>query len=86
MSARLFSEKSTVFHALLGIGVFFSISAIGELAGIALVDVPAMFMVALLITLYILSARKEHKAPYGIVVWGTVFYLALRTKETTLAA
>lgn len=86
IGARRFTERSTPIHGILAAGIFFSLPPIAESAGIAFVDTTAMFMVALLVVIYILSVRKAHKAPWLIMAWGCVLYLAFKTKETTLAA
>jgi hypothetical protein len=86
ISARIFSKKSNPLHGLLAVALFLSINSIAGTAGVAFVDITAMFMVILLTMVYILSARRVHEVDWLIALFGFLFYLAFRTKETTLSA
>ncbi len=84
LSARLFSPRSGVFHGLFALLLFFSIKDIASTAGMPLVDISAMLMALLLVLIFILSARRNHQSSTLILLLGVLFYMALRTKETTL--
>ncbi len=86
LGARLFSKRSHPLHGLIALGLFLSIAAIADSDGITQVDLTAMFVVALLVVTYLLSARVEHRSKWLIMLFGLLFYLAFKTKETTLPA
>jgi len=82
--ARWMSNRSTFLHGILATVIFFSMPPVARSAGIAFVDTTAMFMVALLTVVYIISLRKSHSIAWLIALWGCLLYLAFRTKEVTL--
>jgi hypothetical protein len=85
LTARYFSPRSRPLHGLLAVALFFTIGAIADASGVAFVDTTAMFMVLLLVSVYLASARNEHRSIGLILLFGVLFYLAFKTKETTLA-
>jgi len=84
LGARLFSDRSNPLHGLLSVALFLSIATIADSVGDPQVDDTAMFIVALLVLIYILSARSGHRSKWMIGLFGFLFYLAIKTKETTL--
>ncbi|MFW5713075.1 MAG: hypothetical protein ACOCYU_00205 [Brevefilum sp.] len=86
ISARKALVKSNFLHGILAVLIFFSISIIGDISGVIVVDLTAMTMMTALLTVYILSANKEHANPWIIGSFGVLLFLAFKTKETTLPA
>jgi hypothetical protein len=68
----------------MALATFLSIGDFGN--GTPGVDLAAMVMVALLILIYLLSARLQHRSRWLIALFGFLLYLAFRTKETCLPA
>jgi hypothetical protein len=86
LAARIFSNRSQVLHGLLAVALFLSIKGIADTAGMPLVDIAAMMMVILITCVLIISARRSHESIWMLALLGFLFYLAFRTKETTLPA
>jgi len=86
LSARNFSRQSGPLHGLFGVAIFLSIKALSETTGIALVDISAMLMVSIITLVYLLSLKQEHRSAWLIGLLGLLFFLAFKTKETTLIA
>src|SRR5271157_1109600 len=81
--ARIISQNSTPLHGLLAVALFLSIGAIAASAGDTGIDITAMFVVILIVTVYLLSARAEHRSMVLVALLGFLFYLGFKTKETT---
>jgi hypothetical protein len=84
LCGRLFAPHSRPVYGLLAAVTFLSLGDIGGSNGSPGVDLAAMFMAALLLLIYLLSARQNHKISWLIALFGFFLYLALRTKETCL--
>ena len=84
LCGRLFSPSSRPLYGLIALATFLSIGDFGN--GTPEVDLAAMVMVALLILVYLLSARLQHRSRWLIALFGFLLYLAFRTKETCLPA
>jgi hypothetical protein len=84
VSARLFHLGSHPLNGLLAVAVFLSLGVVAESDGTPGVDITAMFIVMVVITVYLLSARVGHCSKWLVSLLGLFFYLALKTKETTL--
>ncbi len=84
LNARLCSPKSTPLHGLLAVGLFFSLADLAKWAGTPFVDLTAMLLASLVVTLYLLSCQRQHQARGILLLLGVLLYLSLRTKETLL--
>jgi hypothetical protein len=84
LAARTASKNSQVFHGLLAVGLFLAIEDFATTAGIALVDITAMFMMMAFMVIFIISARHAHAIPGLLILLGILLYLSFRTKETAL--
>jgi hypothetical protein len=84
LAARNLTSHNTPLHGILAVALFFSTGVVAETAGSPLVDNTAMFMVLLFIAAFLASARKKHESKYLLVLLGSLFFLAFKTKETTL--
>jgi hypothetical protein len=84
-SGRYFTRQTTPLHGLLGVGLFLSIGAFADTSGIPLVDITAMFMLMLIVSVYIASARRNHTSIWLLLFTGFLLFLAFKTKESTLA-
>jgi len=83
-NTRSFTSRSNFIHGLLAVGIFFSFQFFAQTAGIAYVDITAMFMVMVVVTIFMVSARWQHRSKWILILLGALFYLAFKTKETTL--
>lgn len=86
LNARLASPKSIPLHGLLAVGLFFSLADLAKWAGTPFVDLTAMLLLSLAVTLYLLSCQRQHQAKWILLLLGCLLYLGLRTKETLLMA
>jgi hypothetical protein len=84
INARSITSRSTFIHGLLAVGIFFTIPEFAQEAGMAGVDMAAMFMIMVMVTFFVLSVRRQHRSTWLLGGLGFVFFLALRTKETAL--
>jgi hypothetical protein len=84
IAARKALPRSNVGHGLLAVLIFYAIPVLAGLSGVIVVDMPAMAMMTAVFTLYILSNHKGHANPWLIGALGVLFYLAFKTKETTM--
>jgi hypothetical protein len=67
-----------IISLLFFVAIYFSPEM--ELVGISYVDVTAMFLVMVIISVYLMSLEKK----LWLIVLGTVIFLGFKTKETTL--
>ena len=86
LSARLFSPNSRPIHGVLAVGLFLSIAALADSAGSTDIDLTAMFIVLAIVTVYLLYLRSGLRSRWLIALLGVLFYLAFKTKETTLVS
>jgi hypothetical protein len=84
LAARNLTSNNRPLHAVLAVALFFSTGIVADTAGLPLVDITVMFMVLSFIVVYIASTRKLHKSKILIALLGFLFFLAFKTKETTL--
>ena len=84
LAARNLTSLNRPLHAILAVALFFSTGIVADTAGLPLVDITVMFMVLLFIIVYIASTRKMHESKILIALLGFLFFLAFKTKETTL--
>ena len=85
-NARSFTGKSNLVHGVLGVGLFFSVGFFAAKTGVVDVDLSAMFMVMVFVTVFMASARSQHRSKWILILLGALFYLAFKTKETTLVS
>ena len=84
LCARTVLPRDHPGYALLALAAFLSLGDIGNTDGTPGVDLAAMFMSALLVLIYLLSARRRHRSRWLIATFGFFLYLAFRTKESCL--
>jgi len=84
LNARELTRKSTVLHGLLAVAFFFSFPLLIEYSGEPAVDITAMAMVTLYLTIYLWGVKKPEKQKQALFILGTLAFLCLKTKETTI--
>ena len=84
LSARKALKRSNILHGLLAVLIFFSFAAIAETSGVIVVDFTAMTMMTAFFTVYLYSLNHNHERHWMLVLLGALFFLAFKTKETTL--
>lgn len=83
--SRMVTKRSNPIHGVLSTLLFLSIPLLVVYSGNTTVDITAGFFISLLVFLFILYFRLPTRPAYLLVVMGLVFFLAFRTKETTLS-
>jgi len=83
-NARSFLRGSRPLHGLLAAAFFFSFSFLIDYSGEPAVDLTAMLMVALYLTVFCYGLRHTEKRRVALVLLGMLAFLAFKTKETTL--
>jgi hypothetical protein len=85
-NARSFTGKRNLIHGVLGVGLFFSVGFFATKTGVVDVDLSAMFMLMIIVTIFMASAKRQHRSKWLLILLGALFYLAFKTKETTLVS
>jgi hypothetical protein len=83
-NARTLFKKSSTLHGLLALAFFFSYPLITEYSGEPAVDITAMAMVTLYISVYLYALRNPDKKITATIALGALAFIALKTKETTI--
>ena len=83
-NARTFSRASTIFNGLLAVAIFFSFSIVREYSGEPAVDITAMAVVIVYLTIYLDLIKHEEKGRVHLFFIGLLAFLGLKTKETTI--
>ena len=83
--SRLSTRSGSVIHAGISTLLYLSIPLIVLNSGNTAVDIAAGFFLALTLFVYILYFRFEKRQAFLLSLFGFFFFLAFRTKETTLA-
>jgi hypothetical protein len=85
-NARSFTGKSNLIRGALAVGLFFSVGYFATSTGNVEVDLTAMFMVMVIVTVFLASARRQHRSKWILIILGVLFYLVFKTKETSLVS
>ena len=83
-NARTLFKKSNPLHGLLALAFFFSFPLITEYSGEPAVDITAMAMVILYISVYLYALRNPDKKRIAAIALGALAFIAFKTKETTI--
>jgi len=83
-NARTFHSGSSILTGLLGVAIFFSFSIIKEYSGEPAVDITAMAVVAIYLTIYLDLLKRKGEGRYHLFFLGMLAFLGLKTKETTI--
>lgn len=84
LMARTLAADSSLLHGGLALALFFAFPALAEYSGITIVDLTAMGITAVMFFVYLLGVRAGGAAAWPAVALGALFFLALKTKETTI--
>jgi len=84
LNAREITRRSTVLHGLLAVAFFFSFPLIIEYSGEPAVDITAMAMTTIYLTVYLWAVKNPEKQKQALFILGVLAFLCLKTKETTI--
>lgn len=88
INARTFLKDSHPIHGLLALAFFFSFPLITEYSGEPAVDLTAMLMVLIYVSVYLWGLRnpaQNNKAKRNVLIMlGALAFLSFKTKETTI--
>ncbi len=82
--ARTMTKHSGILQGLLGLAFFITFPFIVEYSGEPAVDITAMAMVTVFITLYLYAVRKPDERRVALGFLGALVFLLFKTKETTI--
>lgn len=85
-NARYFFQHSRPIHGLIAVGFYFSYQFISKWCGETVVDITAMWMVMVFLTVYLFHLRSNRIHRWPLVALGALSFLSFKTKETTLFA
>jgi hypothetical protein len=83
-NARTLFKKSTLLNGMLALAIFFSFSIIREYSGEPAVDITAMTIVLVYLTVFLRLLHRPEKAHIYLFLLGMLAFLGLKTKETTI--
>ena len=83
-NTRTLFKESSPLHGLLALAFFFSYPLITEYSGEPAVDITAMAMVTLYISVYLYALRNTEKKRIATIALGALAFIAFKTKETTI--
>ena len=83
-NARKLLKHSTFFNGLLAVAIFFSFSIIKEYSGEPAVDITAMAVVIIYLTVFLRLVEKQGQGSIHLFILGALAFLGLKTKETTI--
>jgi hypothetical protein len=84
LCARWLGKGKSIFNAILSVFIFFSISAFAQFSGTPKVDFTSLWVVAIIITVLIFYHEFNINKRIVLIILGFLFFLALKSKETTL--
>jgi hypothetical protein len=84
LNARKLVQSSTIFNGLLAASFFFAFSIVREYSGEPAVDITAMAVVMIYLTVYLDLLKRGGKGKYHVFALGLLAFLGLKTKETTI--
>ena len=84
LNARELTRRSTVMHGLLAVAFFFSFPLIKEYSGEPAIDITAMAMTTVYLTVYLWAIKNPEKQKKALFILGMLAFLCLKTKETTI--
>ncbi len=82
--ARLFSGTNNFIQGILAVALLFYSPLIARYSGDTVVDISAMAMVMVVAALYFFAVRSGKRRKWWLAALGFAFFLAFKTKETTL--
>jgi len=82
--ARLLSGTNNFIHSILAVALLFYSPLIAKYSGDTIVDISAMAMVMVVTALCLFSIRAGNRRKWWLAALGFAFFLAFKTKETTL--
>lgn len=83
--ARLVTRSGSIVHSIIAALLYLSIPILAANSGNTAVDITAGFFLALTLLVYLLYFRGGSRSPWLLGLFGLLFFLSVRSKETTLA-
>ena len=83
-NARTFFKNSTPLNGLLAVAIFFSFSILREYSGEPAVDITAMAIVVVYLTVFLILIERAEGVNIYLFILGVLAFLGLKTKETTI--
>ena len=77
-NARTFMKDSTVLHGILAVVFFYTFPLITEYSGEPAVDLTAMLMVNIYISVYLFGLRQPEKRKLVLIILGMLAFLAFK--------
>jgi len=82
--ARSMTKHSGILQGLLGLAFFFTFPFIVEYSGEPAVDITAMALVTVFISVYLYAVRQPEKRKIALGILGALIFILFKTKETTI--
>ncbi|RPI88080.1 MAG: hypothetical protein EHM41_02675 [Chloroflexi bacterium] len=84
VNARIFSDNSNYLNGITAVAIFYSVDLFAIYSGVTIIDITAMTVVLVIVTLYTFTIHFNHSKPLLLVAMGATFFLGFKTKETTV--
>jgi hypothetical protein len=85
-NARSLFKHSQPIHGLLAVIIFFSFGFISRYCGVTSVDITAMMMVTVTLSIYLFYLHSGREQRWALVALGALIFFSFKTKESTLFA
>ena len=83
-NARTLLQGSNPLHGLLAVLFFLSFPLMTDYSGEPAVDLTAMLMVTITLSVYLYGLKNPDKKKLVLILLGTLAFLSIKTKETTI--
>jgi hypothetical protein len=83
-NARQFFGRRSIIRSVTAVLIFLSINLFLQFSGTVFPDFTGMLMINIFLSIYLASINKENHINTLILMLGAVFYLAFKTKETSI--
>jgi len=84
LNARSLFKTNHILHGLLAVAFFFTFSLISDYSGEPAVDITAMAMTMVYVTVFLIALREPTVRYRMLILLGALAFLSFKTKETTL--
>ncbi|MGZ4008684.1 MAG: hypothetical protein ACXVJV_16080 [Mucilaginibacter sp.] len=83
-NARQLFGRRSIIRSLIAVLIFLSINLFLQFSANVFPDFTVMLIVALFLSVYLASIKKENHSKALLLILGALFYLAFKTKETSI--
>lgn len=83
-NARQLFNRRSIIRSMIAVLIYLSINLFLQFSANVMPDFSVMLMVNIFLSIYLASINKDNRSKALLLILGAVFYLAFKTKETSL--